>query len=57
MPMWPRWYGEPVTVTGDAAVSPRFGRAGHAATGMETRPHGHLAAPAGIRCAGQGERR
>jgi hypothetical protein len=51
MPMLPRWCGEPVTVTGDAAVSPSFGSAGHAAAGMETGPDGHLATPVDIRLA------
>lgn len=57
MPMWRRWCGETVTVTGDVAVSPSFGRAGHAAACMETGPDGHLAAPVEIGLAGHGERR
>lgn len=52
MPTWCRWCNEPVTVAGDAAISPNFSKAVHAASGLETGPDGYLATPIDMQPAG-----
>jgi hypothetical protein len=54
---WCRWCDEPATVARDAAISPSFGKAVHAATGLESGPDDNLAAPIDMQLAARpGER-